>query len=72
MIRNARCDDERIAYEREYLKKADHRDSVSNFSFKNKNQFNRNISVRIFTNKKTNNSKCDKNATRRTSQTSST
>lgn len=28
-IRDARYDDERIAYEREYLKKVDHRDSVN-------------------------------------------
>ena len=28
MIRDARYDDERIAYEIEYLKKVDHRDSV--------------------------------------------
>jgi hypothetical protein len=27
-IRDARYDDERMAYEREYLKKVDHRDSV--------------------------------------------
>ena len=32
VIRDARYDDERIAYEREYLKKADHGDSVSDIT----------------------------------------
>ena len=33
MIREARYDEERLAYEREYLKKANHQDSVgSSFS----------------------------------------
>ena len=35
-IRVARYDDERITYEREYLKKVDHRDSVRSFSINSK------------------------------------
>lgn len=32
-IRDARYDEERIAYEKEYLKKVDHRDLVRDFPF---------------------------------------